>query len=41
MSVPRNDAAADQAVETSRETDRPEARIVCLSAAMSASPISS
>jgi len=41
MSVPRNDAAAAQAVATSRETDRPEARILSLSAAMSASSIRS
>ena len=41
LSVPRNDAAADQAVATSREIDRPEARIFSLSAATSASSISS
>jgi hypothetical protein len=41
LSEPRKDAAAAQAVETSCEIDRPEARIFAFSAAISASPISS
>ena len=41
LSVPRNEAADAQAVATRREIDRPEARIFSLSAAISASPISS
>ena len=41
LSVPRNEAADAQAVEISREMDSPEARIVPLRAAMSASSISS
>ena len=41
LSEPRKDAAAAHAVETSCEVERPEARIFALSAAMSASPMSS
>ena len=41
LSVPRNEAAAAQAVATSREIDSPEARTFSFSEAMSASSISS
>ena len=41
LSLPRNDEAAAHAVETSCETDRPEARICPLSASMSAPETSS
>ena len=41
LSVPRNVDAEAQAVETSWETDSPEARIVPLRAAMSCAPTSS
>ena len=41
LSVPRKLAAADHAVDTSREIDSPDARILSLRAAMSCSPISS
>ena len=41
LSEPRKDAAAAQAVETSCGIERPEARIFSLSAAMSASLMSS
>ena len=40
LSEPRNVDADAQAVETSWDTDRPEARIFAFSAAMSCSPIS-
>ena len=39
LSLPRNVDADAQAVETSSETDRPEARICCFSAATSSAPI--
>ena len=41
LSVPRNDEADAQAVETSWEMDSPDARILLLSAAMSFASISS
>ena len=41
LSVPRKLAAAAQAVDTSREIDSPDARILALRAAMSCSPINS